>query len=287
MLFSGLTDRGEYGQTVQERRGYIPFESVVVGVTAVIDDEATTDTGVIADRGRLDFHLLREAAYQVLLEPVQLLRGQPGPVLPVQYIQVDRDLPYGLHRPGAALFARGHRGHPGGRQVLRLGGQQAGLPDRTAAGSVVHVHGVHGVHVALDAEEYQRAGERVRHEQGAYERVPQTALVALALGVGHAGPFHAVVVAVATETSLAVVHHRRHATDRRRRRRGQRAAVVRRGVTADRRTGHTVVVHGRRRGHRLRTARRRPVHGDAAAAVAAAATAAALPDSVVTRRDPM
>jgi len=27
--FTGLTDRGEYGQAVQERRGYIPFESAV------------------------------------------------------------------------------------------------------------------------------------------------------------------------------------------------------------------------------------------------------------------
>jgi len=249
----------------------------------VVDDEAPAAAGVIADCGRFDFHLLREAAYQVLLEPVQFLRGQPGPVLPVQYVQVDRDLPYGLHGPGATLFARSRRGKPGGRQVLLLGGHQAGQSDGTAAAAttVVRVQGI-GVHVTLDAEEYQRTGERVRHQQGAHERVPQAALVALALGVGHAGPFHAVVVAVATETPLTVVHRRRHA-DRRRRRRGQRVAVVRRSVTADRRAGHTVVVHGRRRGHRLRTARRRPVHGDAAAAVAAAATAAALRDSAVSR----
>jgi len=251
----------------------------------VVDDETSTAaTGVIADRGRFDFHLLREAAYQVLLEPVQFLRGQAGPVLPVQYVQVDRDLPYGLHGPGATLFARGRCGQPGGRQVLLLCGHQAGQSDGTAtsAAAVVQVHGVR-VHITLNAKEYQRAGERVRHQQCAHERVPQAALVALALGVGHAGPFHAVVVAVATKTPLAVVHHRRHADRRRRRRSGQWAAVVRRSVTTDRRAGHTVVVNGRRRGHRLRTARRRPVHGDAAAAVAAAATAAALRDTAVSR----
>lgn len=231
----------------------------------MVDDEASAAaTGVIADGGRFDFHLLRQPPYQVFLEPVQLLRGQPSPVLPVQYVQVDRDLPYGLDGARAALLTRGRGRHPRGRQVLLLGGHQAGQPDRAAA--TVFVRGVCCVHVAFNAEEYQSAGERVRHQQRAHERVPQTTLVALAFGVRHAGPFHAVVVAVAAEAPLAVVHHR-HAADHRGRRQPVAAAVVRRRVTAARRRPAAVVVRGRS-GHRLRATRRRPIHDDAPAGAA-------------------
>lgn len=220
----------------------------------MVNDEAT-GARVIADGGRFDLHLLRETAYQVLLEPVQFLGGQPGPVLTVQYVQVDRDFPYSLHRPGAALLARGRGRQPGGRQVLLLGRHQSGQPDGTAVADAVVVRGgVRGVHVALDAQEYQRSGERVRHQQRADERVPQTAFVALALGVRHPGPFDAVVVAVATETPLSVVHGDGDADHRGRRR--QLVAVVRRRVTAYCRTGHAVVaVHGRCGRRLLRTAR--------------------------------
>lgn len=197
---------------------------------------------LITNGGRLD--LRREPANQVLLEPVQLLRGQPGPVLAVQYVQVDRDLPYGFDRASAALLAR-RRGQPGGRPVLLtaavliLGRHQAGQPDRNAADTVVHAN---TVHVTLDAQEYQGAGERVRNEQRAHERVAQTALVALALGVRDSRPFYAVVVAVATETPLAVVrdHHGR-----------QRPAVVRR--VPGRRRGRRADCVAVRRGRLLRT----------------------------------
>lgn len=211
-----LTDGGEYGEAIQKRRGHVPLERAVYRFDAVVDDDATiaTATGMIADSGRFDFHLLRQAPYEVLLKPVQFLRGQPSPVLSVQYVQVDRDLPYGLDGPRAALLARGRGCHPRGRQVLLLGGHQTGQPDRAAATAVVY--GVR-VHVALNAEEYQSAGERVRHQQRAHEHVTQATLVALAFGVRHAGPFHAVVVAVAAETPLAVVHHH-HAADHRGRR---------------------------------------------------------------------
>jgi len=205
-MFHPLTDRGEYGQTVEERRGHVPFELSVHGFPAVVDDKAAGTTArLIANGRRFDLHLLREPAYQVLLETVQLLGGQSGPILPVQYVQVDRDLPYGLHRPGAAFLASGRGRQPGGRQVLLLRGHQPGQPNRSAAAAAAVAATVFGVHVPFDAEEYQRPGERVRHEQCADERVLQTTLVAFAFGVRHAGPFHAVVVAVATKTPLAIV----------------------------------------------------------------------------------